>query len=468
MRLYSDFLSERKSGTTTTLNEVERFLNNISSNKHLNAFIQVLPDKAIEAAKESDRRFDTGEERRLEGMVIAVKDNISVKGYTMTCASKMLDGFEPVFSASVIERMTAEGAIVIGKANLDEFAMGSSNETSYFGNVINPYGKDLVPGGSSGGSAVAVAAEMCHLSFGSDTGGSVRQPAAFCGTFGYKPSYGIFSRYGLVSFASSLDCVGIFGGSARDITLLSSIIGGKDEHDATTIDFDFTQKTSKKLRTIGVLEDEDIERASPLITATYRKCIEKLEREGYEIKKITLSKSDTWIPTYYLISTSEASSNLSRYDGVAYGYRAEKFVDVSDMITKSRTQGFGDEVKKRIMLGTYSLSSGYYDAFFKKAQKSRRLIAEDYSRVFEVVDAIFLPTTPTLPFGIGQKINDPIAMYLSDFYTASANLAGIPAINIPIGFTENQIPMGMQLQAAIKDDCFLLEQADKIASIVAN
>lgn len=467
MRLYSDFLQEVKDGKTSCIKEVESFLKTAKEKSHLNAFIEIQPELSLAAAKESDKRFAEGKPRRLEGMVVGIKDNISVKGYKMTCASKMLENFSPVFSATVIERMQAEGAIIIGKLNLDEFAMGSSNETSYFGNVINPYGENNVPGGSSGGSAVAVAAEMCHISLGSDTGGSVRQPAAFCGTYGYKPSYGVFSRYGLVSFASSLDCIGIFGASAGDVKLLSSVIGGIDENDATTLEYEFTNQEKKNTKTIGVLRDEDIDQASPLITDAYYKSIDKLKAEGYEIQTVSLSKSDTWIPTYYLISTSEASSNLSRFDGVRYGYRAEEFSDMIDMMVKTRSQGFGKEVKKRIMLGTYSLSSGYYDAFFKKAQKSRRLIAEDYERVFKEVDIMFMPTTPTLPFGIGQKINDPIAMYLSDFYTASANLAGIPAINIPIGFSDNGLPIGMQLQAPLLADDYLMHVAEELTQVLA-
>jgi aspartyl-tRNA(Asn)/glutamyl-tRNA(Gln) amidotransferase subunit A len=468
MRSYQQFLSDLKSNRITAKKEVETFLANIEVKKNLNAFLQLDTDSALAKAEESDRRFKEGNPRRLEGLVVGVKDNISVKGMKMTCASKMLEEFEPLYDATVVKRLSEEGAIVIGKINMDEFAMGSSNETSFFGNVINPYGENLVPGGSSGGSAVAVAADMCHIALGSDTGGSVRQPAAFCGTFGYKPSYGNYSRYGLVSFASSLDCIGVIAACGTDLLKVNEVIRGRDENDATTTDLKSELNEPNELKTIGVLADEDIKRASTLITDEYYRCIESLKASGYDIKTISLSKSDTWIPTYYLISTSEASSNLSRYDGVAYGYRAKEFTDITDMVTKTRSQGFGDEVKKRIMLGTYSLSSGYYDAFFKKAQKSRRLIAEDYERVFEEVDLIFLPTTPTVPFGIGQKINDPIAMYLSDFYTASANLAGIPAINVPIGLTENGVPIGMQIQSKVGDDDFLLKVADDFAGICTN
>lgn len=467
MRSYGEFIADINNKNITTTKEVSFFLENIQKeNEKLNAFLQIDTERALEAAEESDKRFANGTQRKLEGMVVGVKDNISVKGFKLTCSSKMLEDFEPVFDSTVTKRMEDEGAIIIGKLNMDEFAMGSSNETSYFGNVINPYGENLVPGGSSGGSAVAVSADMCHISLGSDTGGSVRQPAAFCGNFGYKPTYGLFSRFGLVSFASSLDTIGIFACSAEDLEVVKNCIEGIDENDATTVDISVQEKSAKELKIIGVLQDEDIERASPIISNEYYRCIDALNNEGYEIRKVNLSKSDTWIPTYYLISTSEASSNLSRYDGVSYGYRAEEFSDIQDMITKTRSQGFGNEVKKRIMLGTYSLSSGYYDAFFKKAQKSRRLIFDDYQSVFKDVDLIFLPTTPTLPFGIGQKINDPIAMYLSDFYTASANLAGIPAINIPVAKHENKIPIGMQLQANILDDDFLLQSASKIQSMI--
>ncbi|GAB5465527.1 MAG: Asp-tRNA(Asn)/Glu-tRNA(Gln) amidotransferase subunit GatA [Candidatus Kapaibacteriales bacterium] len=467
MRSYNIFRERVEKGDTSTSQELELIINNIEDKKHLNVYIETDFDSARKAAKISDERFKNGNPRKLEGMVLGIKDNFSVKGFNLTCASKILEGFKPVYTATTVQRAIDEGAIVIGKLNMDEFAMGSSNETSYFGSCINPYGENLVPGGSSGGSAAAVAAGMCHVSYGSDTGGSVRQPAAFCGTFGYKPSYGVFSRFGLVSFASSLDCVGLFGADPKDIHLISNIISGKDQNDATSVGYSF-DKSDNLGKRIGVLKEADIEKSSEIVKKEYNRCLKLLQENGYEIKEVDLKHSDTWIPTYYLISTSEASSNLSRYDGVRFGFRAKDIPEGQDMTTATRSQGFGEEVKKRIMLGTYSLSSGYYDAYFKKAQKSRRLISQGYQEIFNEVDFMFLPTTPTKPFGIGQKINDPIAMYLSDFYTTSANLAGIPAINIPTSFTEDNLPLGMQIQSGFHTDSKLIRLSEELSQILTD
>lgn len=447
-----DYLSFRKAvenKQTNPLKATQEFINNIKESK-LNAFISINEENALSQAKESSARFANGNPRKLEGMVVAVKDNISMKGIKMTCGSKILENFEPIYNATVIEKLSKEGVVFVGKTNLDEFAMGSSNENSYFGNVRNNYDTNRVPGGSSGGSAVAVSAGLCHTALGSDTGGSIRQPAAFTGTYGIKPTYGRVSRFGLTAFASSLDQIGVFANTIEDTSLVLDTISGLDENDSTSSNIEITS-TFEKLDTeisklkIGILSDSHLKGIDDEILERYNQKIKALQSEGHETKEITFESSDYWIPTYYIVATAEASSNLSRYDGVRYGFRAESSDD-EDFIIKTRSEGFGDEVKRRIMLGTFVLSSGYYDAYYNKALKVRRLITEEYKEIFKIVNFIFMPTTPTSAFKIGDKINDPISMYLSDLYTASANLAGIPAINIPAGFNRNGLPIGLQLQ----------------------
>lgn len=466
MQSYTHFRQQRINNHTTCEGILEQFLNRIGERSSLNAFLLVNGEKAMESAKESDNRFNNGTQRLLEGMVVAVKDNISTKGIRTTCASKMLENFTPVYDATVVERLKHHGAIVIGKTNLDEFAMGSSNETSAFGAVGHPLDEQYVPGGSSGGSAVAVSAGLAHTALGSDTGGSVRQPAAFCGTVGYKPTYGLLSRYGLIAFASSLDQIGTFSHDIDDTALLIDAMSGHDSMDTTSAERSSTQVTTalhhhdEKI-TIGILPDELLEGTSPDVMAEYRKGLEIFETLNYDIITAEIPAKEAWIPTYYILTSAEASSNLSRFDGVRYGFRAD-LSSGEDMTTATRSQGFGLEVQRRILLGTYVLSSGYYDAYYKKGQQARQLITNGYNEVFAKCDCLYLPTTPTSAFKRGEKISDPVSMYLNDLFTVSANLAGIPAVSVPAGNSGSGFPIGMQLQAQRFEDEKLLRVARRL------
>jgi len=445
-------------GETSCVEEIERALERISASEHLGAFVTVAEDEARRSAEESDIRYRDGKPRFLEGMIVAVKDNISTRGIRTTCCSRMLERFFPVYDATVIERLRAHGAIIIGKTNMDEFAMGSSNETSYFGWARNPHNPDYVPGGSSGGSAVAVAAQMAHAALGSDTGGSIRQPAAFCGIVGFKPSYGRVSRYGLVAFASSLDQIGPMARSVRDASLLAHAISGYDPADSTSSTLppiDPTLQPFEQRPVLGIVGHDILDGCTDDVRACYDYVCTVARNAGYELVPITFDTVTAWIPTYYILATAEASSNLARYDGVRYGFRADHVHD-EDMITATRTMGFGVEVKRRIMLGTYVLSAGYYDAYYRKAQKARRWIVENYQRIFTQCKAVLLPTTPTPAFRFGEKSSVPLAMYLNDILTVSANLAGIPALSLPAGTSASGLPIGVQLQAAFGDDESLL------------
>ena len=431
-----------------------QFLDRIEKRSELNAFISVLGESALQQATESDERYKSGLQRPLEGMSVTLKDNFSLVGARLTCGSRILENFEPVYDATVVERLRNAGALFVGKANMDEFAMGSSNENSAYGPVKHPLDLERVPGGSSGGSAVAVADGMCHVALGSDTGGSVRQPAAFCGIVGFKPTYGVISRYGLVAFASSLDHVSMFGRNVHDVQSVFDTIKGHDPYDSTSVADAPSQSSGKKR--VGILADELISGCDASIVDAYKKFGNALRDLGYETQEITLPHMDAWIPTYFILATAEASSNLARYDGVRFGHRSED--SEADMTTASRTEGFGKEVKRRIMLGTYVLSSGYYDAYYKKAQQTRCMISDGYAAAFRDVGVIAMPTTPTTAF-IRGAITDPVQMWLSDLYTVSANIAGIPAISIPFGVDEKGLPIGMQLQGAMFADNELLEVA---------
>jgi aspartyl-tRNA(Asn)/glutamyl-tRNA(Gln) amidotransferase subunit A len=443
---------------------VEQCLARIRERAELNAFLQVLEEQARQQAQESDERFAAGLARPLEGLIVAVKDNISLKGARLTCASRILENFEPVFDAAVIERLRDAGAVFIGKTNMDEFAMGSSNENSAYGAVGHPADPRLVPGGSSGGSAVAVADGMCHVALGSDTGGSVRQPAAFCGVYGYKPTYGAVSRYGLVAFASSLDQIGVFANSAEDVLAVMEVIGGHDAMDSTSSSETGNQepeagnrKPETGERVIGRISTELLAGCSPAIRQAYESYITGLASAGHRIVEIELPAKEAWVPTYFILATAEASSNLARYDGVRYGVRVQGDENAEiDMITATRSAGFGAEVKRRIMLGTYVLSAGYQDAYYHKAQQARRLIADAYTTVFEQVDFVVMPTTPTSAFARGE-ITDPVTMWLSDLFTVSANIAGIPAISIPCGVDQGGLPIGVQVQGPMFADQQLLD-----------
>ncbi len=461
---YFQKLDQLKSGKLSLVENVNYFLNRIHQNNHLNAFNFVFEDDAIKQAEEIDAKIIRGKYGKLAGMVIAIKDVLSIKDKPNTCSSKILKDFTALYNATVIQKLIDEDAIIIGKTNCDEFAMGSSNENSAFGNVLNPIDNERVPGGSSGGSAAAVAAELCDTALGTDTGGSIRQPASFCGVYGLKPTYGRVSRFGLTAFASSFDSIGPFANNTEDTTAVLEVISGWDEHDSTSsknIVPDFSNNLSfngKKLR-LGFAKEYFGDGISTEVKSEIEKIIEKLSKQGFEIEEIHLPHSEYTIATYYILTTAEASSNLARYDGARYGFRSNEGSSLIDMYKNSRSEGFGSEVKRRIMLGTYVLSAGYYDAYYRKAQKVRRLIKQDFDETFKKVDIILTPTSPTTAFKFGEKTTDPLEMYLSDIYTTSANLAGIPGINIPIAKDSNGLPIGLQLMANQFDEMNLLKMS---------
>ena len=433
-------------------------------NETLNAFLQIDRDGALARAEE----IDASEEVRsaaLAGVPLAVKDNICVRGLQASCGSRILGPYHPPYSATAIERLQKAGAVIVGKTNCDEFAMGSSNENSAFGPVKNPWDTARVPGGSSGGSAAAVAAGIVPAALGSETGGSVRQPASFCGIVGLKPTYGRISRYGLVAFASSLDQIGIFGRKARDVASVLGVVAGRDPYDATTADVPVPDYVSVltgdvKGARVGFPRELFGEGLDEEVRAAVLKTIEAYRDLGAEIVELELPHAKYCIAVYYILATAEASSNLARYDGVRYGFRAEEAKDLRHMYRATRDEGFGAEVKRRIMLGTYVLSSGYYDAYYRKAQQARTLIKHDFLRAFERCDAVLTPTTPTPAFLIGEKAGDPLAMYLNDIYTCTANLAGIPGINVPCALSSEGLPVGFQLLGPHWGEATLLRLAD--------
>ncbi len=444
---------------------VKDFLRNIDNNKNLNAFNFIF-EESIEQAKLIEEKIKAGTAGKAAGLVVAIKDNIAIKDKPLTCSSKILNNFNSIYNADVVERLINEDAIIIGKTNCDEFAMGSSNENSAFGIVKNPYDETRVPGGSSGGSAVAVAANLCDAALGSDTGGSIRQPASFCGVFGLKPTYGRVSRYGLTAFASSFDSIGPLTKNIEDLALVLSIISGWDEKDSTSQNIpvqDYIENINHKSKLrIGIPKEYFGEGLNDEIRTVINEQINFLIGKDFEIVDISLPHTEYSIATYYILTTAESSSNLARYDGVRYGYRSKNSKNLSNMYMNTRSEGFGAEVKRRIMLGTYVLSAGYYDAYYRKAQKVRRLLKQDFDNAFEKVDLILTPTTPTTAFKIGEKTSEPLEMYLNDIYTTSANLTGIPALSIPIGFDKNGLPIGMQLMSAQLNEQVLLETAYQI------
>lgn len=430
------------------INRIKRTINKAENlNAELNAFLSIESESALNQAKMLEMQSDG---KKLLGLPIAIKDNICTKGMQTSCGSKILEGYRPQYDATVIKKLKKEGAVVIGKTNLDEFAMGSSNENSAFGVVKNPWDLSRVPGGSSGGSAVAVASGVVNAALGSETGGSVRQPASFCGIFGLKPTYGRISRYGLVAFASSLDQIGIFGRTSENIAEVLKVIAGRDNKDVTSADVrvsDYKNQLDNDIsgRRLGIPNSLFGDGLNLEVRDAVLKAIENYESLGAKIIDIELPHSKYAIAVYYIIATAEASSNLARFDGVRYGFRSEDTTELSRMYMKTRKDGFGEEVKRRIMLGTYVLSSGYYDAYYAKAQKVRTLLKQDFTNAFSKCDAILTPTAPTAAFKIGERRDDPLAMYLSDIYTASANLAGIPGISIPCGLSSEELPIGLQL-----------------------
>ena len=459
------------SGSLSCTKLVDQYLQNIEEQKDLNVFISLFDNEARERASEIDEKIKNGTAGKLAGAVITVKDVISVKDKLLTCGSKMLSNFTTVYSATVINRLLKEDAIIIGKVNCDEFAMGSSNENSFFGPVKNPIDKTRVPGGSSGASAVSVAANMCLMSLGSETGGSIRQPASFCGITGLKVTYGRISRFGLVAFASSFDSIGIFGNNNSDIGLMLEVIAGHDDRDSTSSETEvgnYSFQSQNKLEavntTIGFAKEYFEEGLNEEIKTGVLAKIEVLRSKGFKIKEVSLPHTKYVIQTYYILTSAEASSNLSRFDGVRYGYRSDESAVLEDMYVNSRSEGFGEEVKRRIMLGTYVLSAGYYDAYYRKAQKVRRLIMNDFENAFKEVDFIISPTTPDTAFRLGEKIEDPLSMYLNDIYTASVNLAGIPAISIPSGKDRNGMPFGIQVMGRKFDEEGLLRIWNELGS----
>ena len=417
----------------------------------VDAFLLLNEEGALAQAKALDGKIARGEEvGALAGVPVAVKDNLCTRDMRTTCASKILGNFEPPYDAHVIEKLRAADAVIIGKTNMDEFAMGSSTENSGFKPTRNPWDTDRVPGGSSGGSAAAVAARMCPLAVGSDTGGSIRQPAAFCGVVGMKPTYGRVSRYGLVAFASSLDQIGPFATDVRDAALLSNVICGHDRRDSTSVDRpapDYLAALDGELGglKIGVPKEYLGEGLDPEIESAVRAALRQYETAGAETVEISLPHTEYAVATYYIVAPAEASSNLARYDGVHYGYRSQSGDDIVEMFARSRVEGFGPEVQRRVLLGTYALSSGFYDAYYLKASRVRRLIKQDFDRAFEIVDCVMGPVTPATAFRIGEKVDDPLAMYLADVYTIPVNLAGITGISIPCGFSGDGLPIGLQI-----------------------
>lgn len=444
-------LREKLLSKEVSCEEITRYyLSQIETKQHLNAFTAVFTGKAIERAKALDQKLARGGAvGKLFGLPVAIKDVLAVKDEKLTCGSKILSSFTSLYDAAVVERLVAADAVLLGKTNMDEFAMGSSNENSFFGAVKNPVDETRVPGGSSGGSAVAVAADCCLVSLGSDTGGSVRQPASFCGVVGVKPTYGRVSRYGLVAFASSFDQVGVFAKTVADAALVLEVIAGEDARDSTSSDkpvpdYGAAQVDVKALR-IGIPKEFFTGALNPDIARAVRAKLDALRSQGATLIDISLPHSEYALAVYYILAPAEASANLARYDGARYGYRAADVKDLGDMYVRSRSEGFGAEVKRRIMLGTYVLSSGYYDAYYRKAQQVRRMVRDDYLKAFADVDVIAGPTSPIPPFKLGEKTSDPLAMYLADIYTVPVNLAGVPAISVPVGNDEQGLPVGLQL-----------------------
>jgi aspartyl-tRNA(Asn)/glutamyl-tRNA(Gln) amidotransferase subunit A len=465
-----DALNEEiRSGSISCEKVVERYLDAIEKGKHLNAFLSVYSEWARERARMVDQKIENGTAGPLAGMVIAIKDQICIKDRPVSCSSKILEGFISLYDATVIEKLLAADAIIIGRTNMDEFGMGSSTENSAFGITLNPVDETRVPGGSSGGSAVAVAANMCTAALGEDTGGSIRQPAAFCGVVGVKPTYGRVSRYGLVAYASSFDTIGPLAGSTRDCARVLQVIAGHDERDSTSAKIpvpDYVDSLTRDVQGLKIGKPREFfgEGLDDDIRQAIERKTDVLRRHGAEIVDVSLPQAPYHIAAYYILTTAEASSNLARYDGARYTYRSKSARDLSEMYTKSRSEGFGAEVKRRIMLGTYVLSAGYYEAYYRKAQKVRRLIKEDFDRAFERVDCLLTPTSPTTAFRIGEKVNDPLQMYLSDVYVTCANLAGIPGISIPCGRDRGGLPIGLQILGKQFDESTILRVADFLES----
>ena len=458
---YAELLKQKK---LSSVELTKQYLARIEkADAQIGSYITVCPDEALAAAGKADERIAKGEATLLTGIPVGIKDNICTEGIKTTCASKMLYNFVPPYDATVTKRLKNEGAVILGKLNMDEFAMGSSTESSYFKKTKNPYDLTRVPGGSSGGSAASVSADLAPYALGSDTGGSIRQPAAFCGNVGLKPTYGLVSRFGLIAFASSLDQIGSFTKDVTDCAIVLNAIAGYDKMDSTSVDADKTDYTKAlglplKGMKIGVPKQYLESGIQTEIREAVENAIKVYEMLGAECEECSLPLSKFALPAYYLISSAEASSNLARFDGIKYGYRAEEYHGLTDLYEITRSEGFGEEVKRRIMLGTYALSSGYYDAYYKKAQQVRGLIKRDFAACFEKYDVLLTPTTPTTAYKFGEK-SDPVAMYMGDICTVAVNIAGLPAISIPAGLDKKGMPIGIQLIANSFDERKLLTAA---------
>ena len=445
-----DQLNGLKEGSFSSTELTQHYLDRISNfDKDLNSFITVTEESALEQAKDSDKRYKSNKALPLDGIPIAHKDIFCTEDIITTCGSRMLSNFKAPYSSTVVNNLSSDGVVVLGKTNMDEFAMGSSNETSFFGPVKNPWNKEYVPGGSSGGSAACVSAQLASAATATDTGGAIRQPAALCGLTGIKPTYGRVSRYGMIAFASSLDQGGVLARSAEDSAILLESMSGHDPKDSTSLNEDvpnFLENIDSAIKGMKIgLPKEFFERDLPNhVESSTKEAIETYKDLGAEICEISLPNVDLSLPVYYIIAPAECSANLSRYDGVRYGYRCENPKDIEDLYMRTREEGFGSEVKRRILIGTYALSAGYYDAYYLKAQKCRRLVANDFTEAFKSVDLILSPTTPDTSFKAGEKSDDPIEMYLQDIFTIPANLAGLPGISFPCGNHEG-LPLGVQL-----------------------
>jgi len=461
--------SSLQEGKVTCLQVVEHYLQQIQTRQHLNAFVKVYAEEAIARAEMLDEKRKNGQSlAKLHGVVIGIKDVIAYKDHPLTASSKILKDFTSVYSATAIKKILAEDAIIIGHLNCDEFAMGSTNENSAYGKVLNAIDETRIPGGSSGGSAVAVQAGLCMISLGSDTGGSVRQPADLCGIVGLKPTYGRISRYGLIAYASSFDQIGVFGKNIPDVSLALEVMAGPDEFDSTVSKqpvevYSELQDDNKKYRFAYFNEALDHPSLDPEISNSIKNVLGHLKNDGHTVQPVAFDLLDHIVPAYYVLTTAESSSNLSRYDGVKYGYRAPaNDIELNELYKETRSQGFGKEVKRRIMLGTFVLSSGYYDAYFTRAQKVRKLLFDKTQLIFNEFDFIILPTSPATAFKIGEKMDDPIAMYLADIYTVMANLVGIPAISLPLFKHTNGMPFGLQVMANRFNELDLLRISNQL------
>lgn len=456
-------------GDTTCTERLEHYLAVIDEGKDQNAFISILGETARKQAEVADENARHKRSGQLAGAILAVKDNIAIEGERLTCGSRMLANYVSPYTATAIQRLLAEDAIVIGKANMDEFAMGSSNENSYFGAIRNPVSENRVPGGSSGGACVAVATGMAQAAVASDTGGSIRQPASFCGVVGLKPTYGRVSRFGLTAFASSFDQIGPVTATVEDAARLLKVMAGRDDRDATSVDLpvpDFPDAIGKDVAglKVGLPKEYFADGLDPEVRAGVQAVGEVLRDAGAHVVDVSLPRTDYAIAAYYILCTAEASSNLARFDGARYGFRKDTQTDPEQMWRQSRTEGLGEEVKRRIMLGTYVLSAGYYEAYYEKARKARTLIREDFERAFATCDVLVTPTCPTTAFELGEKLDNPLEMYLSDVYTVSVNLAGLPAMSIPCGLDSEGLPIGAQIIGQPFDEGTIIRVAHFVES----